>query len=662
MPTDDKSRKTAKAPPARNRGNSASAPAQKSEQVPNKRVKQLFNDIEKLAKQEPADCEKTSRKQSSKKAAAGGSTAPQAILGEMQGQQELERLRARVAELEMQLQDSNQQASTPSLYEKEEIGYAYRDNALESLDIKTWKPGTEAENAIRVPLTATGKTIGSMIAETSLEKQWGSEEEDLLNTVAQQASLQIQSLRLLASAERARAEAESATRQFMHESWASYLDAIHQSERIGYAYNQASVTPFLDSTDTDSHFQERVQIMEEQVGTLALKSDPSRPLTDDDRKMVAAVANQIAQQVENIRLLADASRARAEAEEATRRLTHESWKGFTSARESDTISFAYDTVKVTPRKRLPKNVTMSVPLEINGQAIGRLAVAGQEQLSTEARDLAVAIAAQTSTHLETLRLNEELVKRAEELQELDRLKSGFLANMSHELRTPLNSILGFADVMLLELDGPLTSEMNNDLQLIQKNGQHLLHLINDVLDMAKIESGRMNLNPEKFRVYDVLDEVNSITSTLASERNIALFIEGDSDKEVEIYADNTRFRQVMINLVNNAIKFTDAGGKIAIRAQKKDSSTVLVTVKDTGIGIPAEKLEDVFQEFTQVDTSTTRKVGGTGLGLPISRRLIEMHGGRLWAESTGIPGEGSTFLVELPIEARITEVIEKTEK
>jgi len=159
----------------------------------------------------------------------------------------------------------------------------------------------------------------------------------------------------------------------------------------------------------------------------------------------------------------------------------------------------------------------------------------------------------------------------------------------------------------------------------------------------------------------LLDEVNSITSTLASEKNISLFIEPDSDQEVEVYADNTRLRQVMINLVNNAIKFTDKG-KIAIRAAKKDSTTVLITVKDTGLGIPEEKLEDIFQEFTQVDTTTTRKVGGTGLGLPISRRLIEMHGGRLWAESTGVPGEGSTFFVELPIEARITEVIEKREK
>jgi signal transduction histidine kinase len=130
---------------------------------------------------------------------------------------------------------------------------------------------------------------------------------------------------------------------------------------------------------------------------------------------------------------------------------------------------------------------------------------------------------------------------------------------------------------------------------------------------------------------------------------------------VEIFADNTRLRQVMINLVNNAIKFTEKG-KIAIRATKQDNETVLIAVKDTGLGIPPEKLEDVFQEFTQVDTSTTRKVGGTGLGLPISRRLIEMHGGRLWAESTGIPGEGSTFFVELPIEARIVDMIEKTEK
>jgi signal transduction histidine kinase len=179
--------------------------------------------------------------------------------------------------------------------------------------------------------------------------------------------------------------------------------------------------------------------------------------------------------------------------------------------------------------------------------------------------------------------------------------------------------------------------------------------------MAKIESGTMNLHPEVFNLNELLQEVTSITSSLASERNTALFIADDSDQDVQIYADSTRIRQVMINLVNNAIKFT-ANGKISLCASRKDSTRILIRVKDTGLGIPPGHLESIFQEFTQVDSSTTRKVGGTGLGLPISRRLIEMHGGRLWAESTGIEGEGSTFYVELPIEAQIAEVIEKQEK
>jgi hypothetical protein len=243
------------------------------------------------------------------------------------------------------------------------------------------------------------------------------------------------------------------------------------------------------------------------------------------------------------------------------------------------------------------------------------------------------------------------------LEELDRLKTAFLANMSHELRTPLNSILGFADVMIQEIDGPLTDNMNNDLQVIQKNGQHLLNLINDVLDMAKIEAGRMNLSPERFRIHEIFEEVVSITSPLASQKSLSLFIEADSDQDIEVFADRQRIRQVMLNLVNNALKFTEKG-KITICAACADEK-VLIKVHDTGMGIPAEKLEVIFQEFMQVDTSATRKVGGTGLGLPISRRLIDMHGGRMWAESQGIAGEGATLYVELPIEARITEPVEK---
>ncbi len=301
---------------------------------------------------------------------------------------------------------------------------------------------------------------------------------------------------------------------------------------------------------------------------------------------------------------------------------------------------------------------MTIPMIVGDQVLGVFDVQSDVpgDFSDEDANIFTTLSAQVAVSLQNARLYVEQSTTLTKLRELDRLKNSFLANMSHELRTPLNSILGFADVMLEELDGPLTENMTTDLGLIQKNGQHLLHLINDVLDMAKIESGRMNLNPEQFFVHSLLDEVTSITSNLASEKNISLFTEKDSDATVQVFADRTRLRQVMINLVNNAIKFTDQGN-IRLWTARKDGM-ITIRVKDTGMGIPPDKLEDIFQEFTQVDTSTTRKVGGTGLGLPISRKLIEMHGGRLWAESTGIPGEGSTFFVELPVEARISDTVE----
>ncbi|MBK9780629.1 MAG: hypothetical protein IPP55_11350 [Anaerolineales bacterium] len=203
--------------------------------------------------------------------------------------------------------------------------------------------------------------------------------------------------------------------------------------------------------------------------------------------------------MENIRLLADASRARAEAEEATRRLTRQNWETYTQ--REGMLGFVYDSVKVSPLSddMAASDIVLEQPLFVRGEAIGQLAVKGLRHVSQEAKDMAAAIASQTSIHLEALRLTEELQKRAEELKELDRLKSAFLANMSHELRTPLNSILGFTDVMLEGLDGELTPYMDNYLRLVQKNGQHLLHLINDVLDMAKIRSGRMSLHPENSR-------------------------------------------------------------------------------------------------------------------------------------------------------------------
>ncbi len=643
----------------------------------NKRVKKLFSDIKSIVDQPLAEPASTLSIDANLPMEHVENPVQQSQTDLQKYQREVEILNARIHELETFLDKPGADtapriaeavtglgkaaaSSAPILYEKEQVGYVFRDNNLTSLEsVSATIP--ESENRLTTQLIASGQVIGEMQVHPS--RAMTAEDENLASAVAQQVSLQIQNLRLLTAAERARAEALEATRQFTHQSWESFLDGIRNSERIGYVYDQNAVEPFMEPTPAQHDYEETVRVLDEQVGRLFVKADPTRPLTEEDRTMINSVATQIGQQVENIRLLADAARARADAEAATRRLTRENWDTFTQQEENSALGFMYDSNNVTPigTTIIPSNSAFEQPLVVKGESIGQLTVMGMQNISTEAKELAAAIAAQASIHLETLRLNEELQKRAKELQELDRLKSAFLANMSHELRTPLNSILGFTDVMLEGLDGKLTDYMDNDLRLIQKNGQHLLHLINDVLDMAKIESGKMNLHPEKFTVHSVLDEVTSITSTLASEKNLALFIEEDSDREIEIFADNTRLRQVMINLVNNAIKFTFTG-KIALRVARLDGARVLVTVKDTGLGIPPDHLEAVFQEFTQVDTSTTRKVGGTGLGLPISRRLVEMHGGRLWAESTGVEGEGSTFFAELPLEARITEVIEKQEK
>ena len=593
---------------------------------------------------------------------------------------ELEALKTRLLELETEFlnhekhvtsqdkQDTvdekvvGHQPTSEILYDRDRVGFVYAGDKLESIQDA---PTTfdDIDHTLTTLLTASGQNIGEVQIGQTASHPLTLEEQNLARSVAQQVSLQIQSLRLLAATERARSEAETATRRFMHEGWETYLDAIHHNERLGYAYDQSAVLPYTDKLPTNSGYQVSMDVMEEQIGVLYLKTDPAHPLSNDEKELVASVARQISQQVENLRLLADASRARTEAEDVTRRMTRDGWRSYTDEQEDTPLSFSYDSNQVIAwdESTFPQEVNLSQPLTVNGETIGQLAVACGKYLSPEASSLAASVAAQVSIQIETLRLTEELRKRATELQELDRLKSAFLANMSHELRTPLNSILGFTDVIMEGLDGPLTDNMSNDLQLINKNGQHLLHLINDVLDMAKITAGRMNLDPEKFKVYEILDEVASITSTLASEKNLALLIEPDSDQTVEIFADRTRLRQVMINLVNNAIKFTEKG-QITIRIDRKGDAKILISIKDTGVGIQSDKLEVIFQEFTQVDTSSTRKAGGTGLGLPISRRLVVMHGGLLWAESTGIPGEGSTFFVELPLIANFTEVVEKKEK
>ena len=301
--------------------------------------------------------------------------------------------------------------------------------------------------------------------------------------------------------------------------------------------------------------------------------------------------------------------------------------------------------------RLPDTRSeLATPMIVGDQVIGVFGVLAEVPGRFGEDDMRIfsTLAAQVAVALRNAELYAEQMATVARLRELDHLKSAFLANMSHELRTPLNSILGFAQVIMEEIDGPVTEDMHNDLGLIVKNGKYLLNLINDVLDMAKIEAGRMSLTLESFDLRELIEDALDTTSPLARSKGLFLSLEANPLEHWGIQADRFRLRQILLNLLGNAIKFTEQGG-VTVKAEKKGEK-MLVCIEDTGIGVPPDQLEKVFEAFSQVDTSTTRKAGGTGLGLPISRRLVELHGGRLWAESSGLPGEGAMFWLELPVE------------
>jgi PAS domain S-box-containing protein len=230
----------------------------------------------------------------------------------------------------------------------------------------------------------------------------------------------------------------------------------------------------------------------------------------------------------------------------------------------------------------------------------------------------------------------------------DRLKSEFLANMSHELRTPLNSILGYTDVLLMGLDGELDEEVTTDLEAIHDNSQHLLKLINDILDLAKIEAGRMTFELGDVNVSNLLSEVAKTSAGLLVNKDVEMVVEADESLPT-IVADYHRVYQVITNLVSNAVKFTEKGS-ITLRAFAEGNEMVL-QVADTGIGIAPDDLEAIFEEFTQADTSSTRQHEGTGLGLTITRRLVQMHGGAISVESE--LDKGSTFSARFPMQAKV---------
>jgi signal transduction histidine kinase len=251
-------------------------------------------------------------------------------------------------------------------------------------------------------------------------------------------------------------------------------------------------------------------------------------------------------------------------------------------------------------------------------------------------------------HAALRRADEEILQVNRQLEQSSRYKSEFLANMSHELRTPLNAIMGFSEILLDATMNLTAGERTEFLRNIHSSGQHLLGLINDILDLAKIEAGKMDLHAEDMPVMEALHEVTAILDPMARQQGLHLRTLGAADAGV-IKADRSKFKQVLYNLVSNAVKFTPAPGTITLSV--KDSPEQLtVSVEDTGIGMKPEDLPKLFREFEQIDGSYTRRYQGTGLGLALCRRFVEMHGGRIWAESQF--GKGSIFTFTIPREPR----------
>ncbi|PYM15154.1 MAG: hypothetical protein DMD81_15885 [Candidatus Rokuibacteriota bacterium] len=241
----------------------------------------------------------------------------------------------------------------------------------------------------------------------------------------------------------------------------------------------------------------------------------------------------------------------------------------------------------------------------------------------------------------------ELGRLYEQLEAASRHKSEFLANMSHELRTPLNAIIGFSEVLSDRMFGELNDKQAEYIEDILSSGRHLLSLINDILDLSKVEAGRMELALERFDLPTTLANTLTLIRERASRRGLRLSL--DVDPEIgELVADERKVRQIVLNLLSNAVKFTPEGGAIAVKAALADG-TVEVSVADTGIGIAPEDHAAVFEEFRQVGTDYARKREGTGLGLALTRKFVELHGGSIWLKSA--PGEGSTFTFTLPVKA-----------
>jgi signal transduction histidine kinase len=308
----------------------------------------------------------------------------------------------------------------------------------------------------------------------------------------------------------------------------------------------------------------------------------------------------------------------------------------------------YTGTRVRPMlARLGYRSVLAVPLLREDRIMGALTVWRKEagSFSTEIVNLLQTFASQSALAIQNARLFREIEEKSQQIEAANRHKSEFLANMSHELRTPLNAIIGFSEVLQERFFGELNEKQAEYTDDILTSGRHLLSLINEILDLSKVEAGRMELELATFDLPLAIDNARTFVRERATRHGITLDVKVD-DRLGDFTGDERKIKQILLNLLSNAVKFTPEGGRIGINARQTNGA-VEISVIDTGIGIAPEDQPKIFEEFRQVGTDYAHKVEGTGLGLTLAKKFVELHGGKIWVESE--VGKGSTFIFTLPL-------------
>ncbi len=471
-------------------------------------------------------------------------------------------------------------------------------------------PGAnEAQNVLSQPLTVRGQTFGFLAIEDDPDNPLSAADMQFLESISHQVSEAMENARLLEQTQKRAVELETVARV------STATSTILDKDKLLQGVVELTRRSF-------NLYHAHIYLLDEHGGELVLAAGSG---------------------------------------EAGRQMVEQGWHialgeprsiVATAARERNGI-IVNDVRKETgflPNPLLPlTRAELAVPMMSGNRLLGVLDVQSDMVNYFTQDDVRIqsALAGQVATALQNATLYQEQLETAEKLREFDRLKSEFLASMSHELRTPLNSIIGFADVLLEGIDGELNERMREDVQLIRNSGQHLRELIGDILDMSKIEAGMMDLRYETIDIASLRHEIEGFARTqlMAYDKELQ-FSMHLSPQVSTVEADLTRFKQVLFNLVSNAIKFT-AEGAVNLELDIAEDK-LLVCVSDTGIGIKEDHIPIIFEQFRQVDGSLTRTAGGTGLGLPISKSLVELHGGDIWVESA--MGAGTNFYFTIPLQ------------